>query len=93
MEKIKVFEDNRHIISTPFLSGDDYSSIAQVDVYLNVYGKITLSATNHDGATGYWSESLDCIVSQLDNDTIEYLLTSLQSEAEQRRDGNADVHM
>lgn len=76
--KITVFEDNRYIISTPNLSGDNYSSIAQVDVYLNIYGMITVSATNHDGATGYWSESLDSIVSQLDNDTIEYLLTSLQ---------------
>lgn len=91
--KNKVFDDYKHIISTPDLAGDDYSSIAQVNVYLNVYGKIAVSATNHDGATGYWAESLDCIISQLDNDTLEYLFTSLQREIEQRRSGNADIHM
>ena len=82
--KNKIFNDDKHIISTPDLAGDDYSSIAQVNVYLNVYGKIAVSATNHDGATGYWAESLDGIVSQLDDDTLEYLLTSLHREIEQR---------
>lgn len=94
MKKIKVFDDDKRIISTPDLSADGYGYIAMVDVDLNVYGKLVISATSRStGATGYWAEPLDCVVSQLDNDTLEYLLTSLQREAEQRRDGNADVHM
>lgn len=91
--KNKIFNDDKYIISTPDLAGDDYSSIAQVNVYLNVYGNVAVSATNHNGATGYWAESLDSIVSQLDDDSLEYLLTSLQRETEQRRDNHADIHM
>lgn len=93
MKKIKVFDDDKLIISTPDLSDNDGSRVAQVDIVLNVYGKLVVSATNRNGDTGYWAESLDCIANKLDNDTLEYLLTSLQLEAEQRRDGNADIHM
>ena len=93
MNRSKVFDDDKLIISTPDLSGDSYGSIAQVDIYFNVYGKVTVSATNRNGVTGYWAECLNCVVSRLDDDTLEYLLTSLQLEAQQRRGGNAEVHM
>ena len=69
------------VIGTPNISNENCCTIAEVEVFLNIYGNIVISAENHDGEKGYWSESLDYICSELDNDTLEYLLNSLQKEA------------
>lgn len=84
MKKVKVFDDDKLIISTPDLSDNDGSRVAQVDITLNIYGKLVVSATNRNGDNGYWAESLDCVVDKLDNDTLGYLLSTLQLAAEQR---------
>lgn len=84
MRRAKVFNDNRSIILTPMLSGDNYSSIAYVEVYFNEYGKVVVTATNHDGATGYYAFSLDSILKDFDNDTLKYVYECINNELKER---------
>lgn len=85
MKKNKIFEDPRIIIETPMLGNDDYSSIAEVEIYLNKYGAFVISATNHDGATGYYSLSLKELFSDLDEDVLTYLIDGLNDEIKYRK--------
>ncbi len=58
----KIFNKTHFMIETPMLGNDEYCSIASVDVYFNEYGNVVVSATNHDGATGYYAlPLLHCI--------------------------------
>ena len=84
MKKTIIFEDDCPIIDTPMLSNADYSSIAAVSVYFNKYGSIVVSASNHDGATGYYSLPLDYVCSCLNDETLAYLLSGVQLELEKR---------
>lgn len=85
MKKQKIFKDEMPIISTSNISNEIYCTIAYVEVFLNAYGNIVVSAENHDSGKGYWSESLDYICSELDNEALEYLLKALQKEADKRK--------
>lgn len=84
MKKPIIFDDNKSIINTGNLSGDNFCSIAEVEIFLNKYGNIVVSACNHDGATGYWASSPESIASQMCNEALEYLLKVLQDEYEKR---------
>lgn len=86
MKKIKIFETSRIIIETPMLSNTDYSSIAGVEIYLNEYGAFVISATNHDGGTGYYSLSLKELFSDLDVDVLKYLMDNLNDELKNRKE-------
>jgi hypothetical protein len=85
MKRIEIFDDSRIIIETPMLSNQNYSSIASVDLYLNQYGAFVISATNHDGATGYYSLSLKELFSDLDEDVLTYLIDGLNDEIKYRK--------
>lgn len=84
MKKTIIFEDDCPIIDTPMLSGDEYSSIATVSVYFNKYGAVVVSASNHDGATGYYSLPFDYFCSCLNDEALAYLLNGVQLELEKR---------
>ncbi|MCI8605171.1 MAG: hypothetical protein HFE79_13690 [Ruminiclostridium sp.] len=85
MKRIEIFDDSRIIIETPMLSNQNYSSIASVDLYLNQYGAFVISATNHDGGTGYYSLSLEQLFSNLDEDVLKYLIDHLHNELKNRK--------
>ena len=84
MKKAIVFEDDCPIIDTPMLSGGSFCSIAEVSVYFNKYGAFVVSASNQDGATGYYSLPLDYVFSCLYDEALAYLLSSVQLELEKR---------
>lgn len=85
MKRIEIFDDSRIIIETPMLSNQNYLSIASVDLYLNQYGAFVISATNHDGGTGYYSLSLEQLFSNLDEDVLKYLIDHLHNELKNRK--------
>lgn len=85
MKRIKIFDDSRIILETPMLSNQNYSSIASVDLYLNQYGAFVISATNHDGGTGYYSLSLENLFNNLDEDVLLYLKDNLDNELKNRK--------
>lgn len=82
MKKNKIFETPRTIIQTPMLSNKDYSSIANVEVYLNEYGALVISATNHDGGTGYYSLSLEDLFKDIDKEALILIKKKLDNELE-----------
>ncbi len=81
----KIFNEICFMIETPMLGNDEYCSIASVDVYFNEYGNVVVSATNHDGSTGYYSLSLEQLLSRLDNDALNYMYEHLKDELNKRK--------
>lgn len=85
VKRMPYFDEDRTIIYTSMLSNAQYCNIAEVEVFLNKYGNIVVSATNHDGATGYYAETLENICKDLPNDVLTYLLNRFQEELDNRK--------
>lgn len=91
MKKNKIFENDKYIIITPDLEDEDNYTIGYIEVFLNTRGKLVTSVTRKHGGTGYYAKTIDSICMKMDNDVLDYLLKSLQSE-KQRRINNAATY-
>lgn len=88
MKKAKILEENQYLITTPMLSSPDcWSSIAYVEVYLNEYGKVVVSATNdYYGETGYYAISLEDLFKNVNKEALMLIANSLNNEIENRKE-------
>lgn len=87
MKKVKIFEENQYLITTPMLSSDYGSSIACVEVYLNEYGKVVVSATNdYYLETGYFAISLEDLFKDVNKEALMLIAESLNNEIKNREE-------
>lgn len=86
MKKVKNFEDIQSLVTTPMLGNQDYCSIASVDLFINEYGKFVISATNHDGGTGYFAISLEDLFKGVNKEALMLITESLNNEIKNREE-------
>lgn len=85
MKKVKIFEENQYLITTPMLSSDCGSSIACVEVYINEYGKVVVSATNdYYRETGYFAFPLEIFFDNVSEEALTLIANSLNNEIKKR---------
>lgn len=84
MKKIKIFEYDNRIFSTPDVFDKDGSRVGSANIFINIYGDVVAEISNRHLGTGYYSKSIASVCAELDNDTLEYVLAQLQRERERR---------
>lgn len=84
MKRNRIFKNDKIIFDTPDVFDEDGSRVGSANIYINIYGNVVAEISNRHLGTGYYSESMTSVCAALDNDTLDYLLTELQREREQR---------
>ncbi len=82
--RIRIFDDDKNIFSTPDVFDEDGSRVGCARTFINIYGDMVTEIENRHLGIGYYSKSMDCVCADLNDDTLNYLLTKLQREHERR---------